>query len=91
MNAGHEFVLMERLGEIVVGAVTQAPHLVLDAGHAGEDQDRRLDLGHSQRPQDLIAGHVGQIQVQQDDVVVVELAEIDPFLAQVRHVDVEIL
>ena len=91
VDAGDQFVLVERLGQIVVGAVAEALHLVLDAGHAGEDQDRRLDLGHAQRPQHLVAGHVGQIEVEQDDVVVVELAEVDAFLAEVRHVDVEIL
>jgi tRNA (Thr-GGU) A37 N-methylase len=31
------------------------------------------------RPQNLVARHVGQVQVEKDDVVVVELAEIDAF------------
>jgi hypothetical protein len=35
--------------------------------------------------------HVRQVEIEQDDVVVVELAEIDPFLAEVRRVDVETL
>ncbi len=37
----------------------------------------------------VIAVHVGQVQVEQDDVVVVELAEIDAFFAQVCRVAVE--
>ena len=41
--------------------------------------------------QDLVARHVGQVQVEQDDVVVVELAEIDAFFAEIRRVDVETL
>ena len=91
MDAGDQFVLVERLGQIVVGAVAEAFDLVLDARHAGQDQDRRLDLGDAQGAQHFIARHVGQVEIQKDDVVVVELAEIDAFLAEVGHVDVEIL
>ena len=54
-------------------------------------QDRRLDLGDAQRAQHLVARHVRQIEIEQDDVVVVELAEIDAFLAEIRRIDVEIL
>src|SRR3954447_18935221 len=43
----------------IVGAKAQAAHLVLNAGEAGENQDRRLDLGDPQRPQNLVARHVG--------------------------------
>src|SRR5690606_20466807 len=56
-----------------------------------EDQDWRLDLGQAQCPQDLVARHVREIQVQKDDVVVVELAEIDAFFAQIGRIDVEAL
>ena len=66
-------------------------HLVLDAGEAGQDEDGRLDLGDAQRAQHLVARHVRQVQVEQDDVVIVELAEIDALFAEVRRVDVEIL
>ena len=49
----------------------------------------RLHLGDPQRAQNLEAGHVGQVQVEQDDVVIVELAEIDALFAQIGGVDVE--
>ena len=39
----------------------------------------------------LVAGHVGQVQIEQDDVVVVELAEIDAFFTEIGRVDVEAL
>ena len=48
-----------------------------------------LDLGHPERAQHLVAGHVGQIEVKQDDVVIIELAEVDALLAQVGDVNVE--
>ena len=41
--------------------------------------------------QNLIARHIGQVEVEQDDVVVIELAEVDAFLAEIGHIDVEIL
>ena len=37
VDAGHELALVERLGEIVVGAEHQALHLVIDFGQAGQD------------------------------------------------------
>ena len=43
------------------------------------------------RAQHLVARDVGQGQVEQDDVVVVQLAEIDPLLTQIGGVGVEAL
>ena len=91
MDARDQLVLVERLGEVVVGAEAQALHLVLDAGHAGQDQDRRLDLRHAQRAQHLVARHVGQVQIEEDDVVVVQLTEIDTLFPEVGGVGVEVL
>ena len=50
-----------------------------------------LTLATRKRAQHLIAGHVGKIQIEKDDIVIVELAEIDAFLAEIRRIDVEIL
>ncbi len=91
VDAGHQFVLVERLGHVVVGAAAQGLHLGVDLGRAGQDHDRGVDLGHAQLAQHVHAGHVGQIEVQQDQVVIVDLAEIDAFLAQVGRIDVEAL
>jgi hypothetical protein len=91
VDARDQLVLVERLGHVIVGAETQAFALVLDAGEAGEDQDGRLHFGDAQCAQDLEARHVGQVQVEQDDVVVVEFAEIDTLFAEIRRVDVEAL
>jgi translation initiation factor IF-1 len=62
-----------------------------DAGEARQDQDRRLHLGDAQRAQNLVAGHVRKVQVEEDDVVIVQLAEIDALFAEVRRVDIEAL
>jgi hypothetical protein len=45
-------------------------------------------LRDAQVLQHIEAAHVRQVQVQQDDVVVIELAEIDAFFAKIRRVDV---
>ena len=91
VDARDQLILVERLGHVVVGAEAQALDLVLDAGEAGQDQDRSLDLGDPQRPQNLETGHVRQVQVEQDDVVVVEFAKVDTLFAEIRRVDVEAL
>ncbi len=83
-----ELVLVKRLGHVVVGAEAETPDLVLDAGKAGQDQNGCLHLRDAQRPQHLEPGHVRQVQVEQDDVVIVELAEVDAFFAQIGGVDV---
>src|SRR5436305_958524 len=49
VDARHQLVLMEWLGHVVVGAEAETSDLVLGAGEAGEDQDRRLYLGDAQR------------------------------------------
>ena len=88
VDAGHQLVLVERLGHVIVGAEAQAPDLVLDAGKPGQDQDRSVDLADPERLQHFVAGHVGQVQVEQNDVVVVELAEIDALFPEIGGVDV---
>ena len=83
--ARHQLVLVERLNHVVVGTEAETPDLVLDAGKPGEDQNRCLHLGDAQRPQHLEAGHVRQVQVEQDDVVVVELVRSIVFVAGRDH------
>ncbi len=82
---------MERLGHVVVGAEAETSDLVLDPGEAGEDQDRRFHLGDAQAAQHFEARHVRQVDVEEDNVVIVDFAEIDPFLAEIGRVDVEAL
>ena len=48
-----------------------------------------LQSGDAQAAQNLEARHVRQVEVEQNDVVVVQLAEIDPFFTEIGGVDVE--
>ena len=91
VDARHQLVLVERLGHVVVGAEAEASDLVLDAGKAGEDQNRRLHLRHAQAAKNFEARHVRKIEIEEDDVVVVDFAEIDAFFAEIGRVDVEAL
>jgi hypothetical protein len=91
VDARDQFVLVEWLGHVVIGAEAETFDLVLDAGKAEEDQDRRHHFGDAEGAQNLKARYVGQVQVQQDDVVVVEFAEVDALFANVRRVDVKTL
>jgi hypothetical protein len=84
MNAGDQLVLVERLGHVVVGTEAETANLVLDAGQAGQDQDRGVDLGDPQRLENVVTAHVGKVQVKHDNVVIIQLAEIDPLFAQDR-------
>jgi CheY-like chemotaxis protein len=53
------------------GADAEALDLVLDAGKAGEDQNGGLDLGYPELLEHVVAGHVGQVQVKKDNIVVI--------------------
>ena len=91
VNAGDQFVLVKGLGHVVVGTEAQTAHLVLDAGHAREDEDGRFHLRQAQRAQNLVTRHIGQVQVEQDNVVVIQLSKVDAFFTEVRRVHVEAL
>jgi len=91
MDAGDQFVLVEGLGHVVVGTNAETLDLVLDAGKAGEDQNGGLDLRHPKLLQHVITGHVGQIEVEKDNVVIVKFTEIDAFFSEIRRIDVETL
>src|ERR1700736_1427562 len=82
---------MKRLGHVVVGAEAETLDLVLDPGEAGEDQDGRFHLAEAQSAQYLESRHIRQVKIEQDYVVVIDLAEIDALLAELRRIDVEAL
>src|SRR5690606_17752671 len=91
VDTRNQLILVERLGHVVVGTETKAPHLVFNTGHARENEDRGLHLGQAQSPQDLITRHVRQVQVKEDDVIIIQLAEIDTLFTQISRIDIEAL
>src|SRR5271165_3069522 len=91
MNARHQLVFVEWLCHVVVGTKAETADLVFDADKPGEDENGRLHVGGAQRPQNFESGHVWQIQVEQDNVVIVQLAEIHTLFTEVGSIDVEAL
>jgi hypothetical protein len=90
VDARDQFLPVEGFGQVIVGAEAEALELVFRIVEPRQDQDRRVDPGIAQLAQHLVAGHVGQVQVQKDDVVIVKLREIDALLPQVGGIDVQI-
>src|SRR6185295_17199767 len=89
VDARYELILVEGLGHVIVSPKAQALHLVLNAGETGQDENRRVHLADAEGFQNFVTAHVGQIQIEKDDVVVVKFAQIDTFLAEIRRIDVE--
>jgi hypothetical protein len=77
------------LVDIVVGAEAERADLGVHLGNAREDQNRRLHLGDAQLLEHVIAVHVGKVEVEQDDVVIIQLAEIEAFFAEIGCIDIE--
>lgn len=91
MHAGHELMLVERLGHVVVRAAAEGLHLRVDVGTTRHEHDRRIDLADPQLTQDVQTAHVRQDDLQDDDVVVEDLAEINAFFTKLGGIDVEAL
>src|SRR3954468_8814177 len=91
VDPGHELVLVERLRQVIVGAEAEAPHLVLYSSEAGQHQHGRGNLAYAEVLQNVVSANVRQVEVQEDDVVVVELAKLSSLLAKVGGVDVKAL
>ncbi len=73
MDTCDQFILVEWLGHVVVGTEAEAPDLVLNTGHPREDENWRLYLGKAECTKNLVTGHVRQVEVQQNDIVIVQL------------------
>ena len=87
----HQFALLEGLGEVVVGAEAEAADLAVGVVHPREDQHRRLHTRRAQLAQNVEAVHVGQAEVEDDDVVFVETANLKAILALAGGVDHHLL
>lgn len=91
VDAGDELVLVERLGHVVVSAETEAANLVFDAGHPRQNKDGRLDLGQPESAKHFISGHVGQVQIEKDDIIIIQLAQIDAFFTEIGGINIKTL
>ena len=82
-----QLVLLEGLGQIVIGTGPEPLDLTLRFGEAREDQHGRFDTRVAHAPQHLHPVDVGQLEIENDDVVIVELGDLKTVFAQVRRID----
>ena len=69
-DARQEFDEGEGFDEVIVGALFEAFHAIVEGAAGAEDQDRRPDLAIADLFEDLKAVHIGQHQVENDEVVI---------------------
>ncbi len=89
VDAGDQLFAVERLGHVIVGAETEAADLAVHLGNAREDQDRRLHLGDAQFLEHVVTVHVREVEVEQDDIVIIQLAQIEALFAKIGRIDIE--
>ena len=86
---------VDRLGFDFDGAGVQIDfHLAradhrLERGLANAGRSHGAVRGHAESLKNLVAMHVRQVEVENDDVVVVKLSEIDTLFAKIGRVDVK--
>ena len=86
LDARDQLAPVERLGQEIVGAKAQPLDLVVELGETREDQDRGAHPRGAQPPQHLVAVDVRQHQIEENDVVIVELADLQAILAEIRRI-----
>src|SRR6267154_864760 len=89
VDASDELGLMERLGDVVVGAGAERLDLGVNGHVAGEDQYGRVDLRPAQRLQNRQAVRLGRVAIEDDDVIVFGLGEVDRLFTDISRVGVE--
>src|SRR5665213_4331129 len=76
-HAGDEFAEVERLDQIVVRASIEAFNACRQLVHRGEDDDRHRVAGLAERPQKAKPVAVGQIEIEQHEIVRGRVARLD--------------
>ena len=78
---------MERLDQVIVGALLETLHLVLPAAARGQDQDRESLSGRAQFLDQVHAGLLRQPEVDDRDVERNFAPEVQALLAVGRRID----
>ena len=89
MNAGDQLFAVERLGHVIVSPEAEAADLGIHFRNPRKDQHRGLHFGDTELFQHVITMHIGQVEIEQDDIVIVQLAQIQAFFAQIGRIDIE--
>ena len=86
LDAGDQLAPVERFCQKIVGPEPETLQLVIEFGQTGKDQDRRTHPRGAQPAQHLVPVDVRQHQIENDDVVIVKLADLEPVLAEIGGV-----
>ncbi len=89
-DAGQQHAELERLGDVVVGAGIEAEDGVGLGIGAGQHQDRHPHAAAPQQPAHLAPVHVGQADVENDEVEMARLARVQRLGAGRRGVGFEL-
>ena len=90
-DMGDQFAVVVGLGQKVIGAETEASHPEVDLRGGGDDHDRRPYPGRAELLHQFAAGAVLRAEIENDDVVIVQLADGDPVFVGACGVADEIL
>jgi hypothetical protein len=82
VDAAHQLVLVEGLGHVVVGAAAEALDLCVDLAVPDRIMIGVLIFPTRSWRSTSRPAHVGQVEVEQDQIVVIDLAEIDSLFAR---------
>ena len=86
-DARHELGELERLAQVVVGSQLEALHAVADRARSCEHEHTGVGAFGEQRPAYLVAVHVREIAVEDDDVVGVDSDTRERLAAVEREID----
>ena len=76
---------------VIIGTKAKALDLVFHLIQARQNEDRRVYFCRPQLFQHIVAVHVGQVEIKEDNVIVIELAEIQALFSKVGAIDVKAL
>ena len=76
LKTEHEFLELERLREVVVGAELEPGGFVVEPVGSGEHKDRHAAAGGDDAFGDLVAGRSGNVSVEDGDVVGVDAQQL---------------
>jgi len=59
LNARHQFALIKRFRQIIIGAIAQALDFVFHFSEPGQDKDRCVDTGIAKTTQNFVSINIG--------------------------------
>ena len=85
LDARNQFLLVEGLGDEIIGAHAEDLHLGLRAADARQDQHRRFDATSAHAAHNFATIQIRQHQIQHDDVIIIEFGEFEGFFPRIRY------